>query len=81
VETTISHFAEHQTESIINNNLINKGWHIDGDSKLKNIYFQKPPYIDQQKQLKGKKPDYILYQTGTNRPIAIIEAKKKRNKS
>lgn len=72
----MSHFAEQQTEWIINNNLINKGWHIDGDSKLKNVYFQKPPYLDQQKQLKGKKPDYILYQTGTNRPIAIIEAKK-----
>lgn len=68
--------AEQQTEWIINNNLINKGWHIDGDSNLKNVYFQKPPYPDQQKKLKGKKPDYILYQTGTNRPIAIIEAKK-----
>jgi type I restriction enzyme M protein len=68
--------AEQQTEWIINNNLVNKGWHIDGDSKLKNVYFQKPPYLEQQKQLKGKKPDYILYETGTNKPIAIIEAKK-----
>jgi len=68
--------AEQQTEWIINNNLVNKNWHIDGDSKLKNVYFQKPPYLDQQRRLKGKKPDYILYQTGTNRPIAIIEAKK-----
>jgi type I restriction enzyme M protein len=68
--------AEQQTEWIINNNLVNKGWHIDGDEKLKNVYFQKPPYPDQQRKLKGKKPDYILYQTGTNRPIAIIEAKK-----
>ena len=68
--------AEQQTEWIINNNLVNKGWHIDGDSELKNVYFQKPPYKDQQKKLNGKRPDYILYQTGTNRPIAIIEAKK-----
>lgn len=68
--------AEQQTEWIISNNLINKGWHIDGDSKLKNVYFQNPPYLDQQKKLKGKRPDYILYQTGTNKPIAIIEAKK-----
>jgi len=68
--------AEQQTEWIINNNLVNKGWCINGDSKLKNVYFQKPPYVEQQKKLKGKKPDYILYQTGTNRPIAIIEAKK-----
>ena len=68
--------AEQQTEWIINNNLVNKGWHIDGDSNFKNVYFQKPPYPEQQKKLKGKKPDYILYQTGTNKPIAIIEAKK-----
>jgi type I restriction enzyme M protein len=68
--------AEQKTEWIINNNLVNKGWHIDGDKKLKNVYFQKPPYPDQQRKLEGKKPDYILYQTGTNRPIAIIEAKK-----
>lgn len=68
--------AEQQTEWIINNNLINKGWSIDVNSKLKNVYFQKPPYPEQQKKLKGKKPDYILYQTGTTRPIAIIEAKK-----
>ena len=47
--------AEQQTEWIISNNLINKGWHIDGDSKLKNVYFQNPPYLDQQKKLKGKK--------------------------
>lgn len=68
--------AEQQTEWIINNILVNKGWHIDGDSKFKNVYFQKPPYPEQQKKLNGKRPDYILYQTGTNRPIAIIEAKK-----
>ena len=72
----MSSFAEQQTEWIISNNLINKGWCINGDSKLKNVYFQKPPYAEQQKKLKGKKPDYILYQTGTNKPIAIIEAKK-----
>lgn len=72
----MSNFAEQQTEWIINNNLINKGWCIDGDSRLKNVYFQNPPYQDQQKKLKGKRPDYILYQTGTSRPIAIIEAKK-----
>jgi type I restriction enzyme M protein len=69
-------FAEQQTEWIINNNLVNKGWHIDGDNHLKNVYFQKPKLEDQRKKLKGKKPDYILYQTGTNKPLAIIEAKK-----
>jgi len=28
------------------------------------------------KKLKGKHPDYILYETETRKPIGIIEAKK-----
>lgn len=68
--------AERQTEWIISNNLKNKGWHIDSDDPLKNVYFQIPKLEEQTKKLKGKRPDYILYQTGTDKPIAIIEAKK-----
>lgn len=67
--------AEQQTEWIISNNLVNKGWHIDSD-KHKNAYFQKPRLEEQRLKLKGKRPDYILYQSGTDKPIAIIEAKK-----
>ena len=74
--------AEQQTEWIINNNLVNKGWCIDNNNKLKNVYFQKSPYPEDQKKLevvekkgKYKKPDYILYETGTRKPIGIIEAK------
>ena len=59
--------AEQQTEWIINNNLVNKGWCIDNNNKLKNVYFQKSPYPEDQKKLevvekkgKYKKPDYIL---------------------
>ena len=70
-------FAEQQTEWIINNNLVNKGWRIDGNNKSKNVFFQKPDpeCLDQIKKLKRKKPDFILYKTGTKIPIAIIEAK------
>lgn len=71
----MSNYPEQQSEWIINNNLVNKGWHLDNDGR-KNVYFQKPPYPDQQKKLKGKRPDYILYRSGTQNPIAIIEAKK-----
>ncbi|WP_342170011.1 N-6 DNA methylase [Rickettsia endosymbiont of Seladonia tumulorum] len=67
--------AEQQTEWIISNNLVNKGWHIDNDVK-KNVYFQKPKLKTEQTKLKGKRPDYILYESNTDRPIAIIEAKK-----
>ena len=68
--------VEQQTEWIINNNLINKGWCIDSKNPLKNVYFQSPKLESQKKQLKGKKPDYILYQSKTDIPIAIIEAKR-----
>lgn len=67
--------AEQQTEWIISNNLVNKGWHIDNDVK-KNVYFQKPKSKTEQTKLNGKRPDYILYQSNTDKPIAIIEAKK-----
>lgn len=56
--------------------MVNKWRCIDWNSTNKNVFFQKPPYPDQQEKLKWKKPDYILYQSGTKRPIAIIEAKK-----
>lgn len=71
----MSNFAEQQTEWIISNNLINRGWVIDNGNG-KNVFFQKPPIEEHRKKLKGKKPDYILYQSDTTRPIAIIEAKK-----
>ncbi len=68
--------AEQQTEWIISNNLVNKAWVVDGENKLKNVYFQKPKTAEQRNKLQGKKPDYILYQTGSDQIIAIIEAKK-----
>ncbi|WP_233418929.1 type I restriction endonuclease [Rickettsia tamurae] len=67
--------AEQQTEWIISNNLVNKGWHIDNDTK-KNVYFQKPKSKIEQTRLNGKRLDYILYESNTDKPIAIIEAKK-----
>ncbi|GAA5251896.1 type I restriction endonuclease [Candidatus Rickettsia kedanie] len=66
--------AEQQTEWIISNNLVNKGWHIDNDTK-KNVYFQKPKSTTEQTRLNGKRPDYILYESNNDKPIAIIEAK------
>lgn len=67
--------AEQQTEWIISNKLINRDWVIDNTPK-KNVFFQQPKLEEQKRKLKGKRPDYILYQSGTDKPIAIIEAKK-----
>ncbi|GFN37206.1 type I restriction endonuclease [Tepidimicrobium xylanilyticum] len=61
---------------IINNNLINKGWRLSPNDPKRNVFFERPKTEEQSKKLKGKRPDYILYQTNTDNPIAIIEAKK-----
>ena len=67
--------TEKQTEWIISNNLVNKGWCID-NTQDKNVYFQIPKLEEQRIKLGLTKPDYILYQSKTDKPIAIIEAKK-----
>ncbi|BAV95428.1 N-6 DNA methylase [Ichthyobacterium seriolicida] len=67
---------EKQRESILSTNLVNNGWNIEGEAYEKNVYFSEPPYLDQQQKLGDKKPHCILYQTGTNKPIAVIEVKK-----
>lgn len=67
--------AEQQTEWIISNNLVNKGWHIENGTN-KNVYLQKPKTKAEQLKLNKKRADYILYRSGTEKAIAVIEAKK-----
>ncbi|ABV75576.1 Type I restriction-modification system methyltransferase subunit [Rickettsia akari str. Hartford] len=67
--------AEQKTEWIISNNIVNKGLHIDNDTK-KNVYFQKSKSKTEHTILNGKRPDYILYESNNDKPIVIIEAKK-----
>ncbi|CAG8683880.1 45_t:CDS:2, partial [Ambispora leptoticha] len=42
----------------------------------RNVYKQQPATEEQKKKLKGKRADYILYQSGTTNPLIVIEAKK-----
>ena len=67
---------EANTRYIIDNNLKNKGWILDKSNPNCNVDFESPKDRDLRKKLKGKHPDYILYETKTRRPIGIIEAKK-----
>jgi len=67
---------EADTRYIINNNLRNKGWFLDKSSPDCNVDFESPKNSDLRKKLKGKHPDYILYETKTRKPIGVIEAKK-----
>lgn len=67
---------ERDTEILIDNQLKNLGWINDPDDKDRNVYQQRVKTQKQKEKLKGKRPDYVLYKTGTNIPIAVIEAKK-----
>lgn len=56
--------------------LSNLGWSVDESSKGCNVYTERAKTTEQNKKFKGKKPDYVLYKSGTEEPIAIIEAKR-----
>ena len=55
----------------------NLGWNIDEDSFDCNVFTERAKIKEQNKKFQGKKPDFVLYKSGTDEPIAIIEAKRK----
>lgn len=66
---------EADTRLLIDNNLKNLGWSLSG--KDQNVFFERPKTISEQKKLKGKRPDYVLYSKEDGTPLIVIEAKKK----
>src|SRR5690242_4050286 len=57
--------------------LTNLGWNCDEDDKNCNAFAGRAKTEEQNRKLRGKFPDYVLYESGTDTPIAIIEAKRK----
>ena len=68
--------VERDTEILIDNQLTNLGWNNDPRSKHRNVYLQRVRTDAQKALLQGRNPDYTLYQTDSDQPIAVIEAKK-----
>jgi type I restriction enzyme M protein len=66
---------ESATRIKINNWLTNIGWNIDESSPECNCYTERARTVEENKKFKGNRPDYVLY-SSTNKPIAIIEAKR-----
>lgn len=56
--------------------LENLGWNCDERSAECNVFTERPKTKAQKAGLNGAHPDYVLYQSGTDDPIAIIEAKR-----
>ena len=53
------------------------GWNTDEDDVSCNVFTERAKTDEQNKRFRGNQPDYVLYKTGTDEPIAIIEAKRK----
>ena len=68
---------ESSTRKKIDNWLKDLGWNIDEESKGSNVITERAKTEAQQKKFNRKKPDYVLYKSGTEDPLAVIEAKKK----
>jgi type I restriction enzyme M protein len=69
---------EADTRVSIDKRLENLGWTFRG--KGRNVYLEQPKTQKEKKLLGGKRPDYVLYakdKGGDERPIMVIEAKRK----
>lgn len=66
---------EQNTRVLIDTTLTNLGWHLKG--KDKNVFLEQPKTEAERKKLGGKRPDYVLYSKESDKPLIVIEAKKK----
>lgn len=67
---------EQSTRQIIDNHLTNRGWVLDPKESKQNVFFESPKTKEQKARLKNLRPDYVLYRSGSDQIIAIIETKK-----
>lgn len=78
MSTKLSRLKESAIRKIIDNILANLGWETDELSPDCNVFTEHAKTEKQSALLEGKEPDYILYESGTDRPIAVVEAKRPR---
>ena len=67
---------ESAARKAIDGDLVHLGWVIDESKPDCNVFTERAKTEEQVRRLDKKRPDYILYEPGTNRPIAVIEAKR-----
>lgn len=66
---------EAETRVLIDRSLENLGWKLNGRDQ--NVYYEQPRTEAEKKKLRGKRPDYVLYSKESEKPLIVIEAKKK----
>ena len=67
---------ESATRKAIDDLLSHLGWIVDETKPECDVFTEGAKTRAQIKLLKKKRPDYVLYERGTDRPIAVIEAKR-----
>ena len=75
--TKLTRPLETATRKQIDLMLTNLGWIADEDDPNCNVFTERAKTIEQDRKLQGDDPDYVLYQSKTDAPIAIIETKRK----
>jgi len=66
---------EADTRMLIDRSLENLGWRLRGTNK--NVFVEQPRLESERKKLAGQRPDYVLYSKESDKPLIVIEAKKK----
>ncbi|MDR0907765.1 MAG: N-6 DNA methylase [Rikenellaceae bacterium] len=68
---------ERDIENLLEQQLVQQGWVINTNDKLRNVYHQKPKNKDDITKLKGLEPDFCLYLSEKSvHPEVVIETKK-----
>lgn len=67
---------EAHTRSLIDLRLRNLGWIFDEKNPECNVFQEQAKTKEQTEKFGGTRPDYVLYESGSDKPIAVIEAKK-----
>jgi len=71
-----TNLLESATRKKIDLILNNLGWNTNENSENCNVFTERVKTTEQKRKLNGKFPDYVLYKSKTDEPIAIIEAKR-----
>lgn len=66
---------EAETRVLIDRSLENLGWKLTG--KDQNVFYEQTRSESEKKKLGEKRPDYVLYSKESDKPLIVIEAKKK----
>jgi type I restriction enzyme M protein len=73
---TLTSPKETATRKRVDAILNNLGWQTDERSPTCNVFTERAKTTAQHKAMKGRSPDYLLYETGTDTPIGVIETKR-----